>query len=96
MSKERRLVMVASLLADSSRVRILCKLLDGKAYSASELTNVAGTAASTASSHLSKLVAGGLLHVTPQGRHRYYRLAQPEIAHFLDWASTFIGEPPAA
>ncbi|QHC22073.1 ArsR/SmtB family transcription factor [Streptomyces sp. GS7] len=96
MSKERRLVMVASLLADSSRVRILYKLLDGKAYSASELTDVAGTAASTASSHLSKLVAGGLLDVKPQGRHRYYRLAQPEIAQFLNWASTLNEDPPAA
>ncbi|KUL49727.1 hypothetical protein ADL22_07855 [Streptomyces sp. NRRL F-4489] len=85
-------MMVASLLADSSRVRILYKLLDGNAYSASELALAAGTAASTASTHLSKLVAGGLLHVEPRGRHRFYRLAQPEIADFLDWASAIVDE----
>ncbi|MFG2531251.1 ArsR/SmtB family transcription factor [Streptomyces sp. NPDC048516] len=84
--------MIASLLADSSRVRILYKLLDGQDYSASELTDAAGTAASTASTHLSKLVAGGLLQVEPRGRHRYYRLAQPAIAHFLRHACALIVE----
>ncbi|WP_405139117.1 ArsR/SmtB family transcription factor [Nocardia sp. NBC_01388] len=75
---------VGELLADASRARVLMALLDGRALPASVLAAEAGVSASTASAHLSRLVAGGLLTVRPSGRHRYYRLAGPEVATVLE------------
>jgi DNA-binding transcriptional ArsR family regulator len=57
---------------------------DGRALPASLLASEAGVAPSTASEHLRKLVDGGLVTVHPQGRHRYYRLAGPEVASALE------------
>jgi DNA-binding transcriptional ArsR family regulator len=75
---------VASLLADEARSRILMTLGDGRALPASLLASEAGVAPSTASEHLRKLVGGGLVTVHPQGRHRYFRLAGPEVASALE------------
>src|SRR6202162_1606675 len=38
----------------------------------------------TASSHLAKLEAGGLIEQEKQGRHRYYRLTDPDVAGVLE------------
>ena len=70
----------AFLIADPARAAILMSLLDGRARPAGELAFVAGVTAQTASSHLGKLLAGGLLVVEAQGRHRYYRLAGSHVA----------------
>ena len=75
---------VASLLADGARAKILLALGDNRALPASVLSDEAGVAASTASSHLKKLVAGGMLEMEKHGRHRYYRLAGPHIAEMLE------------
>jgi DNA-binding transcriptional ArsR family regulator len=75
---------IGSLVADRARARILLALGDGRALPASMLSDEAGIAASTASSHLSKLVAGGLLSVEKHGRHRYFRLAGPEVAELIE------------
>lgn len=66
---------VASAMADASRLKILCALMDGRAWTATELSAVADISPSTASAHLSRLVNSGLLICLAQGRHRYYRLA---------------------
>ncbi|MBB5915315.1 DNA-binding transcriptional ArsR family regulator [Nocardia transvalensis] len=71
---------VGALLADATRARIVTTLTDGRALPASVLASESGVAASTASEHLSRLVAGGLLTVERSGRHRYYRLANREVA----------------
>ena len=63
---------------------MLTALLDGKPKSAGELAMVAGVSAQSASMHLAQLLEGGLLKVTPQGRHRYYCMARPEIAHAIE------------
>lgn len=55
-------------------------LADGRALPASLLATEAGVSAQTVSSHLRKLLDGGLLTVETSGRHRYYRLAGPEVA----------------
>ncbi len=78
------LVPVASLIGDPARASILSWLMDGTARTAGELARAAKVTPQTASSHLGKLVAGGLLAVEPQGRHRYYRLAGPEVGHALE------------
>jgi DNA-binding transcriptional ArsR family regulator len=74
----------AFLIADPARSAILMALLDGRARPAGELAYAAGVTAQTASAHLGKLRAGGLLSVETQGRHRYYRLAGPHVAQALE------------
>jgi len=63
---------------------MLTTLLGGVAMPAGELAMIANVAPQTASSHLSKLVSGKLLAVEQQGRHRYYRLADSEVAHAIE------------
>jgi biotin operon repressor len=63
---------------------VLLALDDGRALPASVLADEAGVSRSTASSHLGKLTAAGLVTVQSHGRHRYYRLAGPEIADLLE------------
>jgi DNA-binding transcriptional ArsR family regulator len=75
---------VGTLLADPTRARVLAALVDGRALPASVLAAEAGVAASTASEHLSRLVGGGLLTVERSGRHRYYRLAGPDVAMAIE------------
>ncbi|MEO1656232.1 MAG: winged helix-turn-helix domain-containing protein [Pseudomonadota bacterium] len=74
----------ASLIGDPARANILCALLDGRALTAGELTEVAGVTKATASTHLAQLVEAGLLAKEAQGRHRYFRLAHPDVALALE------------
>src|SRR5215469_17067279 len=69
------IAMVASLVGDPARANML---------TASELAQEAGSTPQTASSHLSKLEAGGLIEPEKQGRHRYYRLTGEDIAGLLE------------
>src|SRR3984957_13491648 len=85
---------LAALLADPARSRILLALGDGRALAASVLADEAGVAPSTASAHLSKLVAGGLLTAERHGRHRYFRLAGPEVGELLEALSRLSGARP--
>jgi len=74
----------AELIGHPARSAMLLALLDGRSLPMSMLAGEAGVAASTASVHLTRLVEGRLLHVTQQGRHRYYSLASPEVAEALE------------
>ena len=74
----------AFLLADPARAAMLTALLDGRALPAGELAYSSGVTAQTASSHLAKLLDGGLLLVETEGRHRYYRLAGAHVAQALE------------
>jgi DNA-binding transcriptional ArsR family regulator len=75
---------VAALLADPGRAAILRALLPGRPLAAGELATVAHVSAPTASAHLAKLLDGGMIAVTKQGRHRYYRLASYQVAEVLE------------
>jgi DNA-binding transcriptional ArsR family regulator len=75
---------VASLVGDPARANMLTALLSGRALTASELAQEAGITPQTASSHLSKLEGGGLIEPEKQGRHRYYRLTDPDVAGVLE------------
>ncbi|MEV5679271.1 helix-turn-helix domain-containing protein [Streptomyces sp. NPDC052179] len=79
-----RLAALATLLADETRASFCLALLDGRAWTAGELARYARVAPSTASEHLGKLVAGGLLAEERQGRHRYARLADERVAHLVE------------
>ena len=74
----------ASLIGDPARANILCALLDGRALTAGELTEIAGVTKATASAHLTQLVEAGLLAREAQGRHRYFRLAHADVALALE------------
>lgn len=74
----------AGLLSDPARARLLLALADGRALPASTLAAEAGVAASTASGHLAKLCRAGMLTVVANGRHRFYRIADPRVVHAVE------------
>ena len=82
----------AALLGDRARAAMCLALLDGRYRPAGELARLAGVSASTASEHLSRLREGGLVEVSPRGRHRYYHLAGPEVAAAIE-ALTVLSRP---
>lgn len=84
MSAEPRLARVAAAIADPTRARVLARLLDGRLHTAGELATHAGVSAATMSAHLKLLVDEGLARVRPQGRHRYFALADGDVAHALE------------
>lgn len=75
---------VAALIGDPARANILTALMDGRALTATELSYRAGVSPQTTSGHLAKLTASGLLALESQGRHRYFRLANPAVAHAVE------------
>lgn len=75
---------VAALFADPARALILRTLIDGTMRPAGELAYTAGISAQSASAHLTKLVSGGLLVAEAQGRHRYFRLANAQVADAIE------------
>ncbi len=75
---------IAALIGDPARANMLTALLDGRALTASELAYAARVTPQTASAHLAKLAEARLLGLEKQGRHRYFRLASPEVARMLE------------
>jgi DNA-binding transcriptional ArsR family regulator len=99
MTGAEELAAFAALLADRTRAAMCLALLDGRAWTAGELGRYAGVAPATASEHLDRLVRGGLLAQERQGRHRYLRLAGPDVAHLIEQVSgqsDASRRPPAA
>jgi DNA-binding transcriptional ArsR family regulator len=84
MSEVLDMAAVAALAGDPARANILCALVDGRAFTAGELAYAAHVSPQTASGHLGKLAGARLIVSTPQGRHRYYRLAGPHVATMLE------------
>jgi DNA-binding transcriptional ArsR family regulator len=84
---------IAGLVGDETRSRTLVALMDGHALPAGELARLSNVSAGTISSHLSKLVKGGLLKAEAQGKHRYYRLAGPKVATLLETFGTLVRLP---
>jgi DNA-binding transcriptional ArsR family regulator len=84
MPNRYQLAEFGALLAEPARAAMLLALMDGSARPAGELARIAGVGAATASAHLKRLLDGGLLAVHEQGRHRYYRLADDEVAARLE------------
>lgn len=81
---EHAIATVAAAMADPSRVKMLCALMDGRAWTATELSTAADVAPSTASGHLARLLEGKLISCLSQGRHRYYRLAGHDVAELVE------------
>jgi DNA-binding transcriptional ArsR family regulator len=75
---------IAALLGDAGRTDALCALLADRALTASELASIAGVTKQTMSAHLAKLLDASLIAVDQQGRHRYFRLANEDVAGLLE------------
>ena len=96
MIAEPNIAEIAALMGEPSRATMLVALLGKEALPATELASQALISPQTASSHLSKLVAGRLLTVEQHGRHRYYRLASDEVGRALESLAIIAPPPPAA
>jgi DNA-binding transcriptional ArsR family regulator len=81
---EANIALPAALIGDPARAAILSALGDGRAQPASALAYAARVTPQSASNHLAKLLEGGLLAVESEGRHRYYRLASPQVAAAME------------
>jgi DNA-binding transcriptional ArsR family regulator len=75
---------IAAAIGDHARADILTALMADQALTATELAQIAGVTKQTTSSHLAKLMDAGLLAVESQGRHRYFRLADRDVAELLE------------
>jgi DNA-binding transcriptional ArsR family regulator len=75
---------IAAMIGDHARAEVLTVLMSGMALTATELANAAGVTRQTISAHLAKLGDAGLLSVEAQGRHRYFRIADAEVAQLLE------------
>src|SRR4051794_30342495 len=71
---------------------MLSALFGGRALPATDLARAARVSPSTASAHLAQLLDAGLVVVERRGRHRYHRLAGPDVAQALE---TLAGLAPA-
>ena len=96
MFSKHRLAEVAALLGDPARSGMVTLLWDGRARPAGELARLAGVTPATASAHLAKLLAGGVLRVETRGRHRFYRLADERVAQAIEALAAILppGRPP--
>lgn len=84
---------VAAAIAEPSRARMLCCLMDGHARTSTELAAVAEVSASTASAHLARLKEHRLIELVAQGKHRYYKLASTDVGAALEALLVVAGAP---
>src|SRR3569833_1378993 len=78
------IVRIAALIGAHARAELLTALMADRALTASEPCAIAGVTKPTMSAHLGKLVDAGLLAVEQQGRHRYFRLADRDVAQLME------------
>lgn len=90
---EDQFIKIAALIGDPTRASIMWTLLDGKAFTATELVISANTSPQNMSMHLAKLLDAGLLCVEKQGRHKYYRFSSKEVAYVIESMASLI--PPS-
>jgi len=81
---ETQIAEIATIIGEPVRAKILWALLDGRAYTATELSLFADSSPQNTSIHLSKLVKSNFLEVANQGRHRYYRFANDRVAYAIE------------
>lgn len=84
MDAEPSIALIGAMIGTPTRANMLAALFDGRALTATELCQGAGVSPATGSEHLAKLVDAGLLICEQHGRHRYFRLASPQVAEALE------------
>jgi DNA-binding transcriptional ArsR family regulator len=82
---------IAAAIAEPARARMLYSLMDNRARTSTELAAIGDVSPSTASVHLSRLLAEHLVSVQVQGKHRYYRLQGVEVAGVLESLNVLAG-----
>jgi len=87
---------IGAMIGDPGRANMLAALLDGRALTAKELAARAGVAPQTASGHLAKLLAAGLIQMRRQGRRHYHQLASPDVARMIESIMHVAGRPVMA
>ncbi len=90
---EDQFIKTASLIGDPTRASILWTLLDGRAFTATELAVSANTSPQNISMHLGKLLEADLLCVEKQGRHKYYRFSNKEVAYAVEAMANLVPKP---
>lgn len=90
MELEDKFGYIATLLGDKARAIMLWSLLDGKAFTATELSICANISRQSTSNHLAKMIDAQLLTVEKQGRHRYYALANAQVAQVIESMASLI------
>jgi DNA-binding transcriptional ArsR family regulator len=94
-SEARVVATTASLLGDESRAAMCLAMLDGGRWTVSELAERAGVCNATASEHVVRLLDGGLVEAESEGRHKYVRLAGPQVGELVETLAGFARtEPP--
>ncbi|WP_063028022.1 ArsR/SmtB family transcription factor [Pseudomonas yamanorum] len=83
-SNDTAISRVAGAIAEPARTKMLCSLMDGHARTSTEMAVIADVSASTASAHLTRLKEDGLVRLHTQGRHRYYSLADAQVAQAIE------------
>ena len=84
MIDENKFVRLSALICEPARAKMLWALLDGNAYTASELSVVADVSFTSTSNHLNKLLAADLLRVEARGKYRYFSFSRPEVAYAVE------------
>lgn len=92
MEVEEIFVSISGLICEPTRAKMLWSLLDGRAYTASELAIAADISATAVSNHLSKLLDADIVKVEIQGRHRYYSFSKPEVAYVIESLANLASE----
>lgn len=87
---EDQFIKTAALIGDATRAAIMWTLLDGRAFTATELSIAANTSPQNISMHLGKLLDADLLCVEKQGRHKYYRFSSKEVAYVVEAMANLI------
>lgn len=83
-------------LAEPRRLRILQELLGGVPLPAGALAVRIGVAPSTVSGHLARLQEAGLVRMEQQGRTRFARLADAEVAEAVEALLRMSSEDPVS
>jgi len=84
MTLDAKFELIGTVLANASRARMLCVLMDGRAFTNKELAAASGVSPPTASAHLQSLAEAGLTVSMRSGRSIYHRLASQEVADLLE------------
>src|SRR5690606_24412148 len=89
---EMNFVHLTALVCEPVRAKVLWKLLDGKAYTATELAHWVDVSPTSISNHLHRLLKGGVLKVVPSGRYRYYSFANSQVAYAIESLANLVPE----
>ncbi|WP_428231241.1 ArsR/SmtB family transcription factor [Flavobacterium sp.] len=90
---EDQFIKAAGLIGDATRAAIMWTLLDGRAFTATELSVAVNTSPQNMSMHLAKLLEANLLCVEKQGRHKYYKFSNKEVAYVVEAMANLIPKP---